>query len=400
MRLPVVERVVGKPLTVGGVDAQDLAREPVDVLRAQRQRVDGRVARAVAGGDVQHAVRPELEVADRVAEPVGGDAVSREREVLARWVGLRADRRTEQHELRARARDIAGRRAGVDADHLRRLLAAQVAGVVLPRVGDIHPAVRGEVRIQREADQAAIAVVVDVRDGVVRRRQQRAVLEDLDRAVLLADEDAPVRREREHRRQVQPGDRGIRDEAAQIGPVLQVEDHHRAARVFVVLDDHRVRSRRHLLVDRMRVAPLIDPEVQDQLPINVHTRTVVTGGRERVDAFVERKRLRPASAEVIGRDRTRRGRAQRPVEIDRRIVAGQRGRARERLVREVLAGPHHRQRRDILDADDRRGGVAGVVELDPDRVRARGQRLVGVVGRRRLVEPRVENLMTTAVPST
>src|SRR5262249_27253168 len=55
----VVEGVVRQAARREGVDAQDLAREAVHVLRAQRARVDLGVVRAVAVADEQRAVVAE-----------------------------------------------------------------------------------------------------------------------------------------------------------------------------------------------------------------------------------------------------------------------------------------------------------------------------------------------------
>src|SRR5262249_58515572 len=58
-------------------------------------------------------------------------------------------------------------------------------------VVDVDEMVRGEVRINGDAEQAALDLI-DGRDGQGGRGQQRAVLDDADVAALFEDEDAAV----------------------------------------------------------------------------------------------------------------------------------------------------------------------------------------------------------------
>ena len=94
---------------------------------------------------------------------------------------------------------------------------------------------------------------------------------------------------------------------------------------------------------------------------------------------------------MVGGDDARRWRAGVPVEVDPRIVARERRRAGEVLIREVLTAPGDRQRCDVLDRHLRGRVVREVVELDFHRVRAGGQRPICVVCRGRLIEPGVDD---------
>ena len=209
-----------------------------------------------------------------MAEIVRGDAVRRRRVVLARRLRGRARDAAREDELAVRDGDISVRR---QPDDLRRLDPAGIGGVAVVGVGRIDVSVRRKIRIEGEAEQAAIMVVVHVRDDVERRRQQRAVLEHFYRPVFERDEDAPIGSEHEGSRGVVGGAEGRRQaadeyvgyEAAEIGPVRQAELHHRTASVFVVLDNDGMQASGHLLVGGMRDAALIDPEVQDQLAIDI-----------------------------------------------------------------------------------------------------------------------------------
>jgi hypothetical protein len=73
------------------------------------------------------------------------------------------------------------------------------AHAVVPRgradgVINVNEAVRAEVRIERDAEQAALAHGIDA-DRDERCRQQDTVLDDAKLTILLADEDPAIRRE-------------------------------------------------------------------------------------------------------------------------------------------------------------------------------------------------------------
>ncbi len=121
-----VERVVGRDRAVG-VDAQDLA-EPV------RERLRVGAVRVVADGDVELAVRPEV---DRAAVVVG-----RAREVVEV---------EEDPSLPATAT------SPLAVKRLTRLW----TGERRSRVVDVDEVVDGEVRVEGDAEQAALAGGVD-----------------------------------------------------------------------------------------------------------------------------------------------------------------------------------------------------------------------------------------------
>ena len=87
-------------------------------------------------------------------------------------------------------------------------------GVV--RVEDVDVRLRRELRVDREAEQATVPEVVDVRPeiGELRRGRVRDGVEDLDDAALLGDEHAAVRRELDVRRIREPGEDDVLLEAA------------------------------------------------------------------------------------------------------------------------------------------------------------------------------------------
>jgi hypothetical protein len=71
-------------------------------------------------------------------------------------------------------------------------------------VVDVDVAVRGERRVECDAEQAALAAGVD-RDGQERLREQRAVLDHPETTALLGDEQSPVGSERHRRRRGEAG---------------------------------------------------------------------------------------------------------------------------------------------------------------------------------------------------
>ena len=161
-----VERVVGRHRAVL-VDPQDLAVRVAQVLGV------GGVA-VVADGDVELAVRAEGEAAADVQLLRGGLGP----EDLDGPGGA----------------DVGG---GVEADDVVEQVPAGVVEV-RPVVG--HP----EVRVERDADQAKVAGGIGGERGEG-PGQQPAVLDDLDGAGALQDEDSPVRGDLETGRSGQPG---------------------------------------------------------------------------------------------------------------------------------------------------------------------------------------------------
>ena len=136
--------------------------------------VPARVARrsAVAEAEVEHPVRPE---ADRAA-------------VVVR-VGLLD---LEDHELRIR---VGGERValGVDAEAREPRAARARIGGAIDRVVEPEPAVRGELRVERDAEQAFLVAGAADPWPDVQQQGLAALVEDVDAPVLLGDEDAVPR---------------------------------------------------------------------------------------------------------------------------------------------------------------------------------------------------------------
>ena len=141
------------------VDAQDLAEQAVDVLRGVRR------AAAVAGRDIEVAVGTEAEPAGLVVG--GGGLVDGDDRRDARGVG----------DVRIR-RDVIAADLGV---------ARRIDQI------DVEKAVAGEVGIEGEAEQAALAGGRDLAGHVEERRCQNlsgGEIEDFDLPGLLDDEQA------------------------------------------------------------------------------------------------------------------------------------------------------------------------------------------------------------------
>ena len=173
--------------------------------RAVLAVVGERVAGAVAGADVERAVRAELQVAERVARILLAPVVLDQRDLGA--VG---------QDLREPAADDAAVALG----------AGRVGAVVVPargggadrrvvRVRDVHvgPA-RRELRVQDHAHEPAVVVPGDVLREVRVDARARVVepVVDLDDAVELGDEHATVGREGERRRRHEVVERRLLDE--------------------------------------------------------------------------------------------------------------------------------------------------------------------------------------------
>ncbi len=164
----VVAQCVSREVITVDVDAKHLAEQHVRVLRAVA-RVP--CSAAVAGCDVQVTVGAEV---DRATVVVRSRLAEREDDV-ARGV-----------------RDVVRQRRagdGVLRDAVR----------VADRVVHEELAVGREVRVEREAQKAALAARSDSGDRDERRRKQDSVLDDLDAAgVLLDHEDAVEVARRRH----------------------------------------------------------------------------------------------------------------------------------------------------------------------------------------------------------
>ena len=77
----------------------------------------------------------------------------------------------------------------------RKAADAVVARGTFGRVVDVDKMIRGKVRVERDAEDAALAVCVNLCGKVYeRRREQRVVFDDDDAARLLRDEEATVGR--------------------------------------------------------------------------------------------------------------------------------------------------------------------------------------------------------------
>ncbi len=178
---------VGRSGAVGGSrpDAEELAQERRPAL-AVAERVAARAA--VAGGDVQVAVGPEVDVA---AVVVRERLVDLEEDPLAAGVGL----------VRCRRRDAERRHHGVPVE-----------------VGVVHeqPRVGREVRGEGQPEQAALAARQDpLADVEERWIDQQPVPDDPDPARLLDDEQATaaVAGIDRGQRAVEPADDGLEADA-------------------------------------------------------------------------------------------------------------------------------------------------------------------------------------------
>ena len=160
------ERIVGRNRAIG-VDAQHLAER-------RRQRLRVAAVRVVADGDVELAVVAEM---DGAAVVIRGRAQRRE---------------IQQLHFAARGGDVGIRRARGEAAH------AVVDRCGRGRVVHVHEVVGREVRIERDAEQTALARSIHAH-GEERLRQQRAVADDAQRAALLRDEHAAIGRDRHGR---------------------------------------------------------------------------------------------------------------------------------------------------------------------------------------------------------
>ena len=152
---------------------------------------------AVPGRRVEIAVRPELDLALRMARvllaPVRDEHGLHAGRAHARETP-RDDAAVDVAARGVRAR-VGGRAGGAPAG-------GRAADGRVVRVEDVDVGIRGELRVERHPEQAAVPVVVHLRAQVrvgARRRVRQAV-EDLDQAALLGDEDAPVRREADDHR--------------------------------------------------------------------------------------------------------------------------------------------------------------------------------------------------------
>ena len=135
-----------------GIDAEDFAAEAVEVLG--RGAVD-----VIAGGDVELAVLAEVHRAAVVGVGTGGggDGIEIEKDCLTRRIGGVA-------------------RGSEPAD------AVEVRGAVVAadEIVSVEVAVTGEVRVERQADEAVLAEIERI-DVDKRRRQKAAALNDATR---------------------------------------------------------------------------------------------------------------------------------------------------------------------------------------------------------------------------
>ena len=185
----VIERVVRWRGSVG-IDAQDLPVRAVQVLGAQRIRI---AVGSVPDSDEERPVAGEMKGAERVRTAIGPDAVGIGRVGATRW-GTDA----------AEDRHLASRQGGIGICGVgrdpRQACGSRGAAVgvapALERVAHVHPAVAGELRIEREAPEPAVVERVHLGAQVDERRgQQLPVLDHSHDAVLLPHEQAPVRSE-------------------------------------------------------------------------------------------------------------------------------------------------------------------------------------------------------------
>ncbi len=182
-----------------GVHAEDLAREArheeategADVLggrefarpeavRVEPPRVHGVVGGAVAGADEQRAVAAEGQRADGVREVARRDA--------------RRERLADEDLPRGRV-DGARRCQRVPRDAAEGVRSLRVRAVDRDDVGEVDPAVSGEVGVDGDAEQAAVALVEDLRLEV-QDLPADAVLDEVEPAALLGDQHPAVGQER------------------------------------------------------------------------------------------------------------------------------------------------------------------------------------------------------------
>ncbi len=167
------------------IDAQELSEQDVQVLRVRRRIVG---AAAVAGADVQVAVRPELE--------------------LAAVVVVLGVRDLENDTLR-RLGDVGVRGSPVLGDD--QVTEPSLSGHRVGGVVDVEASARRVVRSEGHREQAALIIAGPHRAADVeeRRRELAAGLDDHDAAALLDDEDplAVSGRRRDEDRRCERGDR-------------------------------------------------------------------------------------------------------------------------------------------------------------------------------------------------
>ncbi len=176
--------------------------EAEHLAQAVGKRLGVVAIRVLADRDVQLAVWSEMH---RAAVVVGGSAQVVE---------------VHQHDLAAGRGDVAVGGEAADAVVNRR---------GSRRVVHVHEAIRREIRIERDAQKAALSARIDG-DGQERGRQQRAILDDTQLPALLAHEQAAIRSERHRGRIRQPGDERLVREAARHGRgLLYFADFLRAA---------------------------------------------------------------------------------------------------------------------------------------------------------------------------
>ena len=157
------------------------------------------VVRALPGADVQRAVGAERQRADRMARVLLAPVL--DQDLL---------------EAAAEARQAAGHDTAVLHGARRRGALVTPAGerrrvrVLVVRVEDIDVRAPGrEAGVESESEQSAVPEVVDLpaEVGIQGRRRVAEVLEDLDPAALLGDEDPAVGREADGRRLLQAAQR-------------------------------------------------------------------------------------------------------------------------------------------------------------------------------------------------
>ena len=166
---------------------------------------------SVAAGDVQHSIRAEREVADRVARVLLAPVLDQHLLGAGHHVagGLEA-RQPPAHDATVRRGPRRGRaRVRADPGFPPSGSGAPDHGVV--GVERVDPRLDREIRVQREAEEAAVPEIVGVRPqvGEDRRRSVGEVVEDLDDPALFGDEDPAVGRETDggRLRQAAQGDR-------------------------------------------------------------------------------------------------------------------------------------------------------------------------------------------------
>ena len=202
--IAVEERVVRVAFSRDGVDAQDLARQTVDVKRAHARF---RLQRCIAGGYVERAVWPEGQSIHRVRRAIHRQTVAQGRTVRSgaakggavAFVGVahrvEGSIGAQQHHIAAGQVAIQVGRVGFDADHPGH---AGAAGVVAVRArwiigkGKVDIRRVGKIGVQRDAHQPTVAIGVGLPTDVDKRAfQHDAIFQHLDRAVLARNQHAP-----------------------------------------------------------------------------------------------------------------------------------------------------------------------------------------------------------------